>query len=166
MSIFPKHVTFGDNVIIHFKIENSKKVIQLDYKIDLFNPMGKKKRIIEKSIISSDIIECYYNYTVKENNFNIPGRYFLRTTMYINGRKSNSLSAEKDYFWIDRIKVDLSEQQNLVDIVLLNESDCSTNFSILNEEGLKEVEGFLDGKERRKYVLKRRRYFIMIILHE
>ena len=148
MSIFPKRVTYGENVIIHFKINSSNKPRFIEYSIDVFNPNGEKKNIVKKKGLFSNTVETYYCYVVNKNEYNIPGQYFLKTNLYINGRKIYSLSAEMDYFWIDYIKNSVILLDGEKCIELINMGDSEVPYNILDKNGTILKDDILQSKER------------------
>lgn len=160
MSIFPKRVTYGDNVIIHFKIESTVKPRIIDYTIDMYNPKGEGKRIAQKSGLYADTVESYYYYTVVGDDYSIPGRYFLKTKLYVNGRKVNSSSSEMDYFWIDKIKAKKTGSKEECRLQLKNLSDSMTPFQIINQSGDIVMDDVIEAYENRIISQENGEYYI------
>jgi hypothetical protein len=134
MSIFPKRVTKSENVIIHLKTLNDKKVKYLNYETTIYDPEGNEADKFKNSLISSNNREVYYYHKVKENE--IPGKYHLKTNMYINGRIINSFTSVADFYYVDEIKVsNVEKYDDIVSFRLENMSDELTPYMIIDSSG-------------------------------
>ncbi len=146
MSIFPKRIVSGENVIIHLRFINSKKNNRLiKYFLNVYNP---KKKLIYN--FSDDIILGYgnnyynekYHSLMIQNDF-IPGKYIVDFYMEVNGKKVDSLTKQNDYFHVE--KIDFYKNNN--DIILKNMSNEITK-CILYGNNKEEI--VLEGNETKR----------------
>lgn len=106
MSIFPKKITYGENVIIHLRFINSKDNNRLiKYFLNVYNP--KKELIYDTS--ESIILgygENYYNeiyHSIMIQNDFLPGKYMVDFYLEVNGKKIDSLTKNNDYFYVEKL---------------------------------------------------------------
>ena len=109
MSIFPKHVTKKENVIIHLKfINESKKTSLFYYHTQIINPFGKiimewNDKFIMSPKTDESINQKEFYYEVNGNLLTEAGKYLARTNLFINGRLMNSRTEKNDYFFVDEV---------------------------------------------------------------
>ena len=146
MSIFPKKIADGENVIIHLRFINSKKNNRLvKYFLNVYNP---KKELIYNS--TEDIIlgygNNYYNeryHSIMIQNDFIPGKYTVDFYMEVNGKKIDSLTKQNDYFYVEKIMF----YKNNNDIILKN---MSTEITKCMLYGNSKEEIVLEGNETKR----------------
>lgn len=113
MSVFPKHIIKGDNVVIHTKVDNYS-LISLPVKLNLLiiNKSGNFKKWIVKNkdyIVppsqnnKSSFIERYF---IVNTNRNMPlGKYVCLLSIDYLNKTEKSLTRKNAFFYIEEIKI-------------------------------------------------------------
>lgn len=129
MSIFPKHIASGENVIIHLRFNNSKKnTKEITYYLKVFNP--NNKIIYDKSdnIIvgygDNDYCNEIYHSIMIKNNF-VPGKYIVDFYMNINGKKIESITKNNDFFYVEKIKYFKKDNKTIINNMSKEKVKCS-----------------------------------------
>lgn len=109
MSIFPKHVTKKENVIIHLKfINESTKTSLFYYHTQIINPHGKiimewNDKFIMSPKMDETLNQREFYYEVNGRFLTEAGKYLARTDLFINGRLMNSYTEKNDFFYVDDV---------------------------------------------------------------
>lgn len=152
MSIFPKRVTKGENVIVHFKIKNNQKVKFISYEITFYDPIGNVVEVIKDTLLSCEEREVYFCHKVREDE--LPGKYYLKTKMYINGRVIGSFSSVADFYYVDELQVintrDVNESESFI---IKNIGMDMTPFQLINKEGIVLVEENFEPNEEKNTII-------------
>ena len=117
MSIYPKKIKQGDNVIFHLRLDNHSDLcmpVILNFKIS--NKKGEYSRVLlvdKKEILPPhDKVERYLMITAKRN---MPlGKYYCNFTIKYLNKKAKSLTIDNDFFVIE--KVSLGNKGNFIKI--------------------------------------------------
>ncbi len=111
MSIFPKRVTKNENVIIHMKFTiSSNRVCYCLYSTKVISPSGKEIVSWKNGFYMmshwavSEEKEIYH--CVEHTMLEEPGKYLVKTDLYLEGKVINSETEMNDYFYYDNIIVD------------------------------------------------------------
>lgn len=159
MSVFPKRVCIGDNVIIHVKCTNFGNTIR--YRkifVKVISPLGKEFNILDGEIWkippanSSGIIEKYYLFKV--TNSCEAGRYFVSIQIKNNNKITLSGTKETDYFYVDSIKIHKEKDK----VILKNESPTVTKIKLIFDNKIETVHLF--GKRKIKISGKKLRFIM------
>jgi len=130
MSIYPKRIARGDNVIIHTKFFNRSLIcIPITVNLELENKLEKyKKQLLKNKIFflpslmdnEKDFIEKFFIFKTDERT---PlGKYNCLLTINYFGKKIKSLTRKNDYFFIEKLNFSRKKGK----IILIN----MTNFNI------------------------------------
>ncbi len=118
MSIVPKRVSLGENVLIHICFRNIEGIFRkLKYESFVVSPSGKKFHVLRlrEKIVPPKIWGCtaytfneffqheYHVLKIKKN-FEI-GKYKVDLSVWENNRVSHSQSYRYDYFFVEKITV-------------------------------------------------------------
>ena len=107
MSIFPKRVTYGENVIIHLRFQNKGKVEEIvEYHLDVYNPIQKNIYHCIDSIILGTNKEGYLYETYKSINVDksfIPGKYRVNFYLVCRGNIIMSDTKDWDVFYVEDV---------------------------------------------------------------
>ncbi len=146
MSIFPKHVTHGENVVIHLRFENSsKKTETIKYQLSVKNPEDKQIYEHSDSILlgkANYLYETYFPIKIEENF--LSGKYKVVFSLTCRGVKIESSTKDWDFFFVEQVKFYKKENK----IILENNSNEVTKCSLYDrEDNILELE--LQGKEKK-----------------
>lgn len=133
MSVYPKYITRGDNIVIHTKVCNHS-VICLPVKVSLcvkHNKNKYKKWIIKEKLFlvppknnKEGVIERYYMF--KTNTRSLLGKYYCILSIKYLTKENFSSTKENAYFYIEKINIDKKENFLLIH----NKSNCNTMVGI------------------------------------
>ncbi|MFA5746520.1 MAG: hypothetical protein WC926_00380 [Candidatus Paceibacterota bacterium] len=134
MSIFPRHVSAGDNVIIHVKMMNLSSVC-LPVSLDTYiqnKDRGSKKWIVREGFFllppaedgKEGVVERYFS--VATDGKMPLGRYDCFTSIKYLDRKSMSLTKKDDHFFLEEITISVEGSS----IILKNSSPVAAGVKI------------------------------------
>ncbi|MEF2175670.1 MAG: hypothetical protein V3575_04310 [Candidatus Absconditabacteria bacterium] len=123
MSIFPKNIIQGDNVIIHVKLKNDSKIILPIYVNLTINHCDSsfKKTILDNRLflvapesgVIPGILETYYSFETDETT---PfGRYKCNLDINYLNINSKSLTDNNAYFFIHKVLLKRNEDGILIE---------------------------------------------------
>lgn len=137
MSIYPKNITKGENLIIHLRFNNTgiKNEI-INYNLIVRNPNDNiVYNYSDKMFLGSkDFVREIYH-SIKITNKFIPGKYIVSFFLMCRGVKIESSTKNNDYFYVE--KIDTRIKNNT--IILKNNSNVNTKCQVFNEYEKKEV---------------------------
>lgn len=115
MSIFPKKITKGENVVIHVRLINFS-VLPLPVFLNIYieNPKNNYKKVLlnnhpfiippkKREKDKESIIDKYFLFST--SNKNPLGKYKCFTNIILFGRKEKSLTIKDDYFLIEKVEI-------------------------------------------------------------
>ncbi|MCK5510822.1 hypothetical protein KAI65_04775 [Candidatus Parcubacteria bacterium] len=145
MSVYPKHIINGDNIVIHTKVSNYSAMC-LPVKVNLYVEHNKnkyKKWILKDKLFlvppkennQEGIMERYYMF--KTNKKSLLGKYYCILSIKYLKKESFSLTRKNAYFYIE--KVNIEKKENF--LLIYNKSDCSVPINIfyINKNYLKKI---------------------------
>ena len=108
MSIYPKNISNGENLIIHLRFSNKGKEIQkVKYVVSVLNPKGKQIFLKKDNLIlgaekDEYIKQLYYSLYI-DSKFK-PGKYIVDFYMICNGHIIKSETKHNDCFYVENLK--------------------------------------------------------------
>ena len=108
MSIYPKNISNGENLIIHLRFSSKgKKIQKVRYILSVSNPNDKQVFFKEDDLIlgveKDEFIKQLY-YSLYVNSKFIPGKYIVKFYMICNEHIIESETKDNDYFYVENLK--------------------------------------------------------------
>ncbi len=146
MSIYPKRISNGENLIVHLRFSNSgQEIYNVKYVLSVLNPNKKEIFLKEDNIILGTGKEGFSKnlyYSLYINNKYKPGKYIVNFYMICNGQVINSDTRDNDYFYVEKLKY-----YNFKDkTVIYNMSNEKTSFIL--HKGKTSNEFTINGNEK------------------
>ena len=118
MSIFPKKISNGENLIIHLRFSNkAQKIHNIKYVLSVLDPNKKEIFLKEDNIIlgigkEGFVKQLYYSLYI--NNNCKPGRYIVNFYIICNGQVIYSDTKNNDYFYVEKLKYYNSKNKTVI----------------------------------------------------
>lgn len=108
MSIYPKNISNGENLIIHLRFGNkSNKIQKVRYVLSVIDPDNNdifyKEDDLTLGIGKDEFVKQLY-YSLYINNSFKPGKYMVNFYMICNEQIIESSTKDNDYFYIEKLK--------------------------------------------------------------
>lgn len=148
MSIYPKNISNGENLIIHLRFSNKgKKIQKVRYVLSVLNPNDKQLFLKEGDLIlgieNDKFIKQLY-YSVYINSRFMPGKYTVKFYMICNEHIIESETKNNDYFYVENLKY-----YNLNgNTIIINNSNEKTNFRLYKGTNIEKYT--INGKQKLK----------------
>lgn len=130
MSIYPKNISNGENLIIHLRFSNKgKKTQKVRYVLSVSDPNDKQIFFKENDLIlgiEKDEFTKQLYYSLYINSKFKPGKYIVKFYMICNGHIIESETKNNDYFYVENLKYYNFNDNTFI----FNNSDEKTNFKL------------------------------------
>ncbi len=108
MSIYPKNISKGENLIIHLRFSNKGKKNEIvKYKLYVQDPEGtnilKKEKNIYLGVDDDEFVRQIY-YSIHITDKFKPGKYLVKFYLICRGNIIESLTKDTDFFYVEDIK--------------------------------------------------------------
>ncbi len=154
MSIYPKNISKGENLIIHLRFSNKgKKNEIIKYRLYIQNPTGKKILKKENSIYlgvnSNEFVRQIY-YSVYISDKFKPGKYIVKFYLICRGSIIESSTKDTDFFYVEDVKYFNSNEKTYVhnkslenvNIKLYDNNNISETFNIRGNSTLETTKAY------------------------
>lgn len=146
MSIYPKNICNGENLIIHLRFSNKSKNIQkVTYNLSIKNPDKKQIFLKQEDIIlginKEEYVKQLYHSIYISNRFK-PGKYIVDFYLNCNGHIIESVTKDNDYFYVEKLKYYNFKENTII----INKSNEKTRFKVYNEKSIDKF--VIDGKQK------------------
>ena len=146
MSIYPKNISNGENLIIHLRFSNKgRKIQKVRYVLSVSNPNDKQIFLKEDNVIlgvgKDEFIKQLY-YSLYINNRFIPGKYIVKFYMICNEHIIDSETKDNDYFYVENFKYYNLNGNTIIN----NNSDEKTNFKLYKGTNIEKFT--INGKQK------------------
>ena len=146
MSIYPKNISNGENVIIHLRFSNKSKIIQkIRYVLSVIDPDENQVFLKEDNLVlgveeEEFVKQLYYSLEI-DGNFK-PGKYIVQFYLVCKGHIIESVTKDNDFFFVEKLEYYYSNEKT----VITNISNEKIKFKL--HEGLNIEELTINGKEK------------------
>lgn len=148
MSIYPKNISNGENLIIHLRFGNkSKKMQKVKYVLSVISPDNKTIFLKEDDLtlgIRKDEFVTQLYYSLYINNRFKPGKYIVKFYLICNKQIIESATKDNDFFYIEKLKYYNCKHNT----VIFNCSKEKTYFKLYKGTNIEEFS--IDGRQKLK----------------
>ena len=146
MSIYPRNISNGENLIIHLRFSNKgRKIQKVRYVLSVLNPNEKqiflKEDDLTLGVENDEFIKQLY-YSLYINSRFIPGKYIVKFYIVCNGHIIESATKDNDFFYVENLKY-----YNLNDnTIIINNSNEKTDFKLYKGTNIEKFT--INGKQK------------------
>jgi len=146
MSIYPKNISNGENVIIHLRFSNKSKIIQkIRYVLAVIDSDENQVFLKEDNLVlgvekEEFVKQLYYSLEI-DRNFK-PGKYIVQFYLVCKGHIIESVTKDNDFFFVEKLEYYCFNEKT----VITNISNEKTKFKLY--KGLNIEELTINGKEK------------------